>query len=119
MNDQLERLDQLHAEIAQLREQAALLEEQAAAIGGIITCSHCQQRVLAPFEQGLPRGWLQMLCHSSGHDSYFCPEHWDTACLDNTDYWYSGGESIRLPFGKGRWWNEGRWRRIKKKFGAK
>lgn len=119
MNDHLERLDQLHAEIAQLHEQVAFLQEQAAAIGTTITCSHCQQRVLVPAEEGIPRGWLQMLCHSSGYDSYFCPEHWDTACLDDTDYWYSGGESIRLPFGKGRWWNEGRWRRIKKKFGAK
>lgn len=115
----LEQLDQLHAEIASLREQAALLEAQAESIGYAVSCSHCKQRVLVPAGESLTRGWLRMMCHSSGSDSYFCPQHWDSACLDDTDYWFSGGESIRLPFGRRRWWNKGKWQRIKKKFGAK
>lgn len=119
----MERLQALQAEIGRLSGALEALTQEAASIGEIIHCAawhqECKCTELVRPEAGLPRGWLQKIDHCSGYDSYYCPLHWDSACLDDTDYWFSGGESIRLPFGKRRWWDEGRWRRIKKKFGAK
>ncbi len=120
----LERLAALNQEIARQQELLEKLTQEAAAIGHMVYCccwhpEPCKSQELVRPGAGLPRGWLQKIDHCCGDATFFCPDHWDTACLDDTDYWSSGGESIRLPYGKNQWWDEGKWRRIKKKFGAR
>lgn len=117
----IERLEALNLQISAQQAVLEELQKEAEDIGSLIRCCArgCQCKDVARPNAGLPRGWLMMMCHCSGDYLHYCPDHWDSACLDDTDYWYSGGESIRLPYGKRRWWDEGKWRRIKKKFGAR
>lgn len=56
--------------------------------------------------------------HRSGDDEYYCPDHWDAACLDDTDSWSSGGQDIRLPVDEAHRLDEAEWQRIKIQFGA-
>lgn len=112
------RLDNILAEIARLRSALAALQEEADNVGQFIHCCMCNVRVLIPGGQRTPRGWLDMWCHSSGDSEHYCPDHWNAACLDDTDSWFSGGQQIHLPFDEAHNLDEAEWRRIMTQFGA-